>query len=160
MTLYRGFWSLHTSCSTLPEARSWWTAESWIHGKWEAALQRRSFGILESWNLGMCSKFGLKSRSGILESWNLRFIDQHKVENLWKTIYLHINRRFQDYRFHSLGERGVHGFQTWSRISYSMIPQSTGDMRTANTPTVHDSRLHASLLAAWSVVQNHVTQEV
>ena len=46
----------------------------WIHGKWEAALQRRPSGILESWNLGMCSKFGIKPSSGILESWNLRSI--------------------------------------------------------------------------------------
>ena len=68
-----GTWILLSS-HLLTEGRSWWTAESWILGKWEAALQQRPSGILELWNLGMCSKFGIKPSSGILESWNLRSI--------------------------------------------------------------------------------------
>ena len=147
-----GTWILLSS-HLLTGGRGWWTAESWIHGKWEAALQRQPSGILESWNLGMCSKFGIRPRSGILESWNVRSIYR-------KTIWLHVNRRFQDYRFHSLGKRGVRGFQTWSRIAHSMIPRSTGDMRTTDILTFHESRIHASLPAAWSVAQVQVTQAV
>ena len=110
------FWNVDSALFTPldrgPQLVDCGVLDSWKVG---AALQRRPSGILESWNLGMCSKFGIKPRSGILESWNLRSI-------YWKTISLHLNCRFQDYRFHSLGKGGVRGFQTWSRIAHSMIP--------------------------------------
>ena len=141
-----------------------WNVDSALFTPLDRGPQLVDCGVLDSWKVGGCTAAAAIRNLGIVESGNVLQI-WHQTE-LWNLGILEsaqhilVNRRFQDYRFHSLGKRGVRGFQTWSRIAHSMIPRSTGDMRTTDILTFHESRIHASLPAAWSVAQVQVTQAV
>ena len=118
------------------------TGGLWSLGFMESGRVHCSGGHSESWNLGMCSKFGLKSRSGILESWNLRSIE-------WKTCWLHVNRRFQDYRF--CGLRWARGAWLPNMVKNRIFHDSTIHRRHENNRHSHFPRIQSPRLPSCSL---------